>query len=209
MVSKKLGWIKKRIGDFGNKIFYWRSDKFNLLLMASIVQSVIEEYQEIYEGDLPKALEVLAQGAEAGSGEFVTDLIENPIMFGISLKFLLSKHLPDIASQIWWTLQTIAGSDAKKLFGRPKFIPAEESEEGVAKIVTPIKQCIMCATKTDISTDDLGDHDYFHVLTILAQAAVQHVEDYVGNSYKIECKETKCFLRGDDHGEITTYFYPK
>ncbi|NHI94001.1 MAG: hypothetical protein EAX96_16045 [Candidatus Lokiarchaeota archaeon] len=209
MVSKKLGWIKRRLGDFGNKLFYRKSEKMNLFIVTSIVQSVIEEYRNIYEGDLPKALKELAKGSETGAGEIVSDLIENPIMFGISLKFLLSKHLPDVGLQIWWTLLSILGNDAKKIFGKPKFIPATEAEDGITKIVIALKQCMMCSTKLNIAPEDLGDQDYFHVITSIAEAAVQHMQDYVENDYKIKCKETKCFLRGDDQGELTLFFYPK
>jgi hypothetical protein len=55
----------------------------------------------------------------------------------------------------------------------------------------------------------LGNHDYFHVITELAEAAIQHIQDYVENRYRVLCRETKCFLRGDDQGELTVFFYPK
>ncbi len=208
LVVEKLGWIKKQLGNIGNKVFFWKSDKINLLLIASIVQSVIEEYQEMNDGNLPNALEKLAEGAEMGAAEIVTDLIENPIMFGISLSFLLSRNLEDIALQIWWTLKSVSGKDASKIFGMPKFFPAEKEEDGIAKIKVPIKQCMMCANQTNLSAEDLGGQDYFHVITVLAGSAIQHVQDYVGNKYKIKSKETKCFIRGDDEGEITLYFIP-
>ena len=209
MVSKKLGFIKKTIGKYGKRLFWWKTEKINLFLIVSIVQAVIEVYQEIKEGSLPEALESLAKGAEAGAGDIVTDLIENPIMFGIGMKFLLSKDIRDVALQIGWTLWALAGNDSGRLLGKPVFIPAEEAEEGVPKIIVSILKCPMCATQGGIKPEDLGGYDYFHVITALAGSAVQHVEDYVGNEYTVICKETKCFLRGDDKGEITAFFYPK
>jgi len=209
MVAKKLGWIKKAIGDVGKKLFFRQTDKINMFLMIAIVQSVIEEYRIIHEGNLSRALETLAQGAGTGASEIVADLIEKPVMAGMGMKFLLSKHLPDVALQIEWTLWSLAGKNAEKIFGKPMFIPAENSTEGVPEVVIPIKQCVMCAAKTDIKPEDLGNHDYFHVITELAEAAIQHIQDYVENRYRVLCRETKCFLRGDDQGELTVFFYPK
>jgi hypothetical protein len=47
------------------------------------------------------------------------------------------------------------------------------------------------------------------LLAAALASLLQSVQDYVGNDYNLEVKETKCMLLGDAQGEAIVYFYPK
>ena len=208
MVIEKIGWFKRRMGDIGKRLFFNKSEKMNLLLTSAIVQSTIEEYTSIMGGSLPDALKLFGEGVKAQALDLVTEAIETPILFGLKLAFLLSKEPSDIAIQMGFTFWGLAGKMSKEHFTKPKFISAEESEDNIAKVIIGVKKCPVCIGLTNVTEKDLQGEDYITVLSALSEAAIQDIQDYVGNKYKIVCKETKCFLRGDDQGEMTLYFHP-
>ncbi|MHA1313310.1 MAG: hypothetical protein ACTSRB_05355 [Candidatus Helarchaeota archaeon] len=209
MVPEKLSWFKKHLANLGKRLFYRRSDKISLLLTSLVVQATIEEYQSVLDGSLPKALKVLGDAARGEAADLMTDLLENPIIGGFKMAMLLSKDISEVPMRLDWALYSLAGKNTWKLFDKPKLIPSEEAEDGITKVIIGLKKCPLCVGLDHITGEDLEDQEYAKILTALGGATVQSFEDYVGNDYDIVCKETKCFLRGDDKGELTIYFYPR
>jgi hypothetical protein len=88
-----------------------------------------------------------------------------------------------------------------------KYIPPDE--EAVAKIIWNWDNCIICTDAQNILEPEIAKH---HHLGWLASGvfgtAIQMIQDYVGNSYRIEVEDTKSQARGDPYCEATAYFYP-
>ena len=180
------------------------------MILILIVRATIKEYMEIFDGSMEKALEQLGEDVKVESSEVVMELIDKPIAFGVKLNMFLSRDLSDQATLIHLTLKSlIRGDVVKKMFDKPIFIPAEQSENGIAKVVIGIKDCPLCCGLEDKLRPLVGNSDYFTVITALGQAAVQNVIDYIGLNYRVEVKETKCKCRGDEKGELTVYYYPR
>ncbi|MHA1271404.1 MAG: hypothetical protein ACTSPY_16545 [Candidatus Helarchaeota archaeon] len=210
MVKNKLNFFLKQLGNVGSKFYYNMNPKINFMLLLLIVRSTIQEYTNTLKS-MEKGLDRLGTDVQTEASSVVMDLILNPIMFGIKMAVILSKDISDTAYMIHLTLKALIGSKAVKyMFDKPVFIPAEENIDKIPRVVIGIKNCPLCCGIEDkITPDMIGESDYLTVITSLGQAAVQNVEDYVGNSYRIVCKETKCRCRGDTKGELTVFFYAK
>ena len=206
MVSNKLGFFKKILAKLGKRIF-WRfmTRKMNLWMLSSMAFGVTKKYEEIYEGDTGLAVDTFTQqfihGAES-------------IMYGLmdTLKIFFSKSLDDMEFLSDTAMYVILGSKWKDFFGTPQFIKAEEAEDGVAKLVMRFQRCVLCTglrPGIDIDHTKLRENSYGELLARALTALLQMIQDYVGNKYRLEVKETKCRLRGDLYGEGVIYFYPK
>ncbi|MHA1784738.1 MAG: hypothetical protein ACTSVY_04850, partial [Candidatus Helarchaeota archaeon] len=128
------------------------------------------------------------------------------------MNILFSKSLEDLSFLFEVALYAIIGKDYYEFYEQPVYHPAETTEEGVAKITIGIRKCVMCSTienKEDVDPDKLGDRNYGEIMAMAFTVLLQEIQNYVENDYKIVGKETKCYLRGDDKGEYTFYFYPK
>lgn len=211
MVKEKVGWLFRLFGHLGKRLYYQKQSKLNFFLLTCIVKAVVNEYRRLNDGDLEKALKVLGDTVKRETAVVVLDLIDKPILLGIKMAIMLSTDIRDIPLDLKLAFWSILGNGAKKVFGDPVLILAEQADDNIAKIKIAVKNCPFCVGELsgDITLDDLGDEDYAIVMTALGEAAVQNIEDYVGNSYNIVCRETKCRLKGDDQGELTIYFYPK
>ena len=209
MVAEKISWFKKVLAGLGKRLYFRREPKMNIMLLAVIVRSVINEFKEFY-GDWEAAFSRLDAAVAEESKNIIAEMIDQPILFGVGLRTMLSRSLEDIPFLVKMTFWVMAGKNSKKIFGEPLLIPAEESPEKVPKIIIPIKKCMMCAGLTTVDpTEFKDDRNYFDYVAAVLAGTMGHIEEYVGNEYKVVGKETKCFLRGDDQGELTVWFYPK
>ena len=211
MVKDKVSWLFKVFGPIGKRLYYHKQSKLNFFLLTCIVKATINEYKRLNNGDLEKALKVLGDTVKRETAVVVLDLIDKPVLLGIKMAIMLSTDIRDIPFDLNLAFWAILGKGAKEVFEDPVLILAEDAEDNIAKIKIGVKNCPFCIGELtgNITLDDLGDEDYGIVITALGEAAVQNIEDYVGNSYNIVCRETKCRLKGDEQGELTIYFYPK
>ncbi|MBD3230891.1 MAG: hypothetical protein GF329_22120 [Candidatus Lokiarchaeota archaeon] len=212
MVKERVGLLFKLFAHIGKRLYYKKQSKLNFLLLICIVKAVVKEYTRLNNGDIEEALKILGDTVKRETAVVVLDLIDKPVLLGIKMAIMLSKDIRDIPFDLKLAFWSILGKRASKVFEDPVLILAEDAEDNIAKIKIGMKICPFCPedlSETDITPEDLGDEDFAIVMTALGEAAVQNIEDYVGNSYNIICRETKCRLKGDEKGELTIYFYPK
>ena len=203
MPRKKIGWFRKKLGNVGKKLMRWRYRKMDLYLLSLMELVVLQKYAEIL-GDQGSAFDEFTNQFTQGAYDIFYSVMD-------LVKIFFSKDLQDLL-YVWdLAMYLILGKEHREYFDVPKFIPAEETEEGVPKIVARIKKCVVCASvkEGDIKLDELGHRGYAEILGNALTALVQMVQDSVENDYKVVLKETRCFLRGDNYGEQTLFFYPK
>ncbi|MHA1266828.1 MAG: hypothetical protein ACTSRS_16445 [Candidatus Helarchaeota archaeon] len=205
MVPEKLNFFRKLLARLG-KYYYWRNPKkVNLWLLSSMAYAVTKKYEEIFEGETGMAVDTFTQHFVNGA---------KAIMFQMQdrVKILYSKSLEDLEFVAKIALYVILGPNWKKFFTEPIYIPAERTETGIAQFRIKFPICALCAGITpgkDIDAEKLHTHSYGELLASALASLLQMVQDYVGNDYQIEIKETKCKLRGDPFGEAVMYFHPK
>jgi hypothetical protein len=128
------------------------------------------------------------------------------------IKLLYSKDLKDLEFLAQTALYVILGPKWDTFLAEPTFIPAEKTEEGIARLRIKIPVCALCTgirPGIDLDSTKLRKHTYGELLAAALASLLQSVQDYVGNEYNLEIKENKCMLLGDSEGEATVFFYPK
>jgi len=207
MVVEKLGIFQKILGAIGKRFLYNRSQKVNLYMNAIIVQSTIEEFKEIH-GDYKTALENFNRVLETGVREIVSDLIDQEFMFGIGLKTLLSRTLSDCVFALKVGLWTLMGKKYKIIYSEPVWISPCESDNHLGKIVIKIKACPFCYGFKNIK-NELDDKNFGDFIAMMMRGILQETLDYIGKDVVITCRETKCFMNGDEYGELELIFNSK
>ncbi|MBD3230376.1 MAG: hypothetical protein GF329_19510 [Candidatus Lokiarchaeota archaeon] len=209
MVVEKLGFFSKLLGAIGKRFIFKFSQKINLYTCALIVQETVEVFKDVY-GSYEVGMEEFNNALLMGVRDMVADMMDENIMFGKGLGDIVSRDPLDTPNAIGIGFWALMGAKSKKMIEKPIFIPAEETEEGIAKVVIGIKQCPFCCGADKSIKDKLkeGRH-YGDFFALMIGGIIQEIMDYVGREYNIESKETKCFMDGDGKGELTLYFHPR
>jgi len=204
MVPEKLGIFRKLLAKIGKRAFWATSKKMNLWMLSSMAYCVTKKYEEIFEGDTGKAVDTFTEQFVHGSSSIMYELLG-------TMKIFFSKSLDDTEFLAETALYVILGSKWKKFFGQPRFYKADETKEGVPQLVLQFSRCVLCTGlhHGEIDPKKLRKNSYGELLARALVSLMQLIQDYVGNEYTLEVKETKCQLRGDLHGEGITYYYPK
>jgi len=204
LVPDKLSIFRKILARLG-KIYYWRKPKkVNLWLISSMAYAVTKKYEEIFEGDTGAAVDKFTEHFVNGAKSIMFEMQER-------VKLLYSKSLEDLEFVATIALYVILGPNWNKMFEPPVFIPADRTESGLAQFRVRWPVCALCAgilPGVDLDTEKMQDHNYGELLAAALASLLQMVQDYVGNDYTIDIKETKCLLRGDPYGEAIMNFNP-
>ncbi|MHA1377589.1 MAG: hypothetical protein ACTSRG_04300 [Candidatus Helarchaeota archaeon] len=204
---EKLGWFRKRIADIGKRIYYAKSEKLNFLIVNLMVKHITRAYAEIFDS-YEKALEEIEALVRSEARNILIEIIERPILLGRNMKMVLSKSLDDIAFLASTVFFGILGKDFSKFFAEPEF----SIYRGVGTLTIRMNRCPVCAGIHDIKQEELGGKEgktLAGFLAILFEEIIELEQEYVGNEYFVEAKETKCFMKGDPYGEIQVKLYPK
>ena len=202
---EKLGWFRKQIGSLGKRVFHWRTDKISLFSLNVFIRSLMRMYASLNDGDYGKGLNIFCEHVEEEAKTLVFDMINEPILFGISMDSIMSKDIEDlvyIATTLFWAM---IGKDYKDLWEPIEFT---KEDNGNYKLTMKEKMCIICAEEYEIKQEMLGPRNFGDIFAALLVGILQALEEYVGAQYKITGKETKCVLRGDTHGEISIWLTP-
>jgi len=205
MPPEKLGFFRKSLAKLGKRVYWKVSKKMNLFMLSSMAYGVTKKYEEIFKGDTGMAVDTFTEQFVNGANSIMYELLPQ-------MNFFFSKSLEDVAFLADVAMFVILGSKWKKFFGQPIFVPAEKSEEGVPKLIIRFVRCVLCTglkPGKDIDQSKLRKNTYGELLARALVSLMQLIQDYVGNEYTLEVKETKCRLRGDSYGEGVVYFYPK
>ena len=201
-MRKKLSWFRKQLGGIGKRLLWKTSKKMNLYILSLMQKEVFLKYAEIY-GDKKTALNLFKEQFSEGANFILKDLWEGKTLSKI--KLFVSESLKDLEYLSNLAAYVLLGPKAKDYFV-VEFIPEDTSEEGIPKLITKNKKCVCCAViKDEIHPDELGDLGFSDILYSAITTLLQMVLDYVSDKYIVECKETKCYLRGDSIGESTIY----
>jgi hypothetical protein len=205
MPPEKLGFFRKLAARIGKRA-YWRfSKKMNLWMLSSIAFAVTKKYEEIFDGDTGHAVDTFTEQFVNGASSIMYELLPR-------MKMFFSRSLEDLEFLADVALYVIMGPKWKKFFGKPQFVSADEAEDGVPKLIMRYVRCVLCTgliPGVDIDHTKLKRNSYGELLARALVALMQMIQDYVGNEYRLDVKETKCRLRGDTWGEGVVYFYPK
>ena len=166
---------------------------------------VVKKYEEIYEGDTGLAIDTFTLHFVNGSKAIMFEMQDR-------IKLLYSKSLKDLEFLAETALFVILGPDWNTFLSEPTLILAEKTKEGITQLRITIPRCALCTgirPGIDLDTEKLRKHTYGELLAAALASLLQQVQDYVGNEYSLEIKETKCMLLGDTTGEAVVYFYPK
>jgi len=205
MPPEKLGFFRKLVAKLGKRVYWQISDKMNLFMLSSMAYGVTKKYEEIFGGNTGLAVDTFTEQFVNGASSIMYELLPQ-------MKFFFSKSLEDVEFLSDVAMYVILGSKWRKFFGKPIFIPADKSEEGVPKLVLRFVRCVLCTglkPGIDIDQAKLKRNSYGELLARALVSLMQLIQDYVGNEYTLEVKETKCRLRGDLYGEGVVYFLPK
>ncbi|MHA1299383.1 MAG: hypothetical protein ACTSO9_08115 [Candidatus Helarchaeota archaeon] len=206
MVVDKLSWFRKGLSGIGKRIFFWKTNKANLFLVNGTMRCVIRLYAKLNDNNFEKALDLITSQIEEESKNLISEMLNKPLLAGISMDGIISRDmddLPFLASAVFWS---IMGKDSKKIFADPKFI---KEPDGSYKMIIKQNMCILCAEEKELKAEDLGSQNFGDIFALLFRGVIQAFVDYVGNEYDVTARETKCFMRGDPHGEITVTLTPR
>ncbi|MHA1379490.1 MAG: hypothetical protein ACTSRG_14045 [Candidatus Helarchaeota archaeon] len=208
----KLSGFKKMIGSLGKRIFNWKEEKYPINILAVMMEAVVSEYASIHDGDYVAALRNLNEFLGPGGEELVNSMLLDPIVMGMAFKSFMTDDLEDLPWLVQTSMWSLFGKKGyKRIFGGDKgiyLLSASKSEEGVPTIVMNFQKCPFCCN-VQITKDELQNEGYGKILEVLFGKMVDVIQESVGNDYKVICKETKCFLLGDDIGEYRIWLYPK
>lgn len=208
MSEKKLSRFKRMLGGLGKRVYNWRETKESMNFLSFMYESIIWEYADIFDGDYEKAMDVLIDLIRPMSEEVVSKLLLEVKVLGVPFKSLISPNLQDLPFVIETALYAVYGSWSKKIFKKPVYVPPEFSPEDVPTVILEYTSCPFCCN-TIIPPEKLGAHRYGKLQVITIENMIQAMQDYVGNENQVVGREIKCFLNGDDNGEIRFWLYPK
>ncbi|MHA1793958.1 MAG: hypothetical protein ACTSVI_15055 [Promethearchaeota archaeon] len=206
MPVEKLGWFKKKVASIGKHIYYWKLKKINLYAVNSMLRNLVHLYGELNDGDYAKGIRELAAQIEMESQNFISEMIDEPILLGVTMSSVMSKSVEDVvffATLMFWSM---LGKDYKEIWAEPTM---KTEEDGTVVIVMQQKKCLFCAEESKLTREQLGDFTTGEILASMFKGILQAVQNYVGNDYEVTARETKCFMRGDNMGEITVWFTPR
>lgn len=209
MVVDKLGFFSRLLGIIGKRFIYNTSQKINLYTCAIIVQETVEVFKDAY-GSYEEGMEEFNNSLLLGVRDMVADMMDENIILGKGLGDIASRDPADTPIAIGIGFWALMGGKCQKMIEKPKYLPAEETVDGIAKVVIGIKQCPFCCGADKTIKDKLkeGKH-YGDFFALMIGGIMQEMFDYVGTDIDIESKETKCFMDGDDKGELTLYLHPR
>ncbi|NVM52919.1 MAG: hypothetical protein HWN66_04390 [Candidatus Helarchaeota archaeon] len=211
MVKEKLSGIRKRVAGIGKRLAYRKMKKTSFLLIADLCNVVIDKFSDLY-GSRSAAIKKFAEICKEESIRVTADIIETPVLFGISLRSFLSRNLTDFRFIIELIYHIVLGSKWPYFLAKPEYIPAELTADRVNKYLLKILHCPFCynITKAKEDIDELEPgvtHGTWFAK--LLQGIMQGIVDYLGMQYDVNCEETQCLMSGYEYGEMIYTLYPR
>ncbi|MHA1379660.1 MAG: hypothetical protein ACTSRG_14910 [Candidatus Helarchaeota archaeon] len=171
-----------------------------------MIRNLIRRYAKLNNGDFEKAVQLFCEQIEHESEELITEMINEPIILGVSLKSIVSKSIEDLAFFSALMFWAILGKDYKKMWTDPELI---KDEDGTYRLVMTQKSCVICAEERELKQEDFKGANFGDILSSIFKGIAQALQDYIGNDFDVTARETKCFMRGDAYGEITLWLKPR
>ncbi|MHA1310807.1 MAG: hypothetical protein ACTSQO_07725 [Candidatus Helarchaeota archaeon] len=205
MVIDKLNFFTKLLGSFGKRYIFNTAQKINLYTCGLIVQETMKIFMDIY-GDYEIGIEEFNEALATGVKEMIADMLDQSYLFGKGLGDIVSRTPSDSCSAIEIGFWALMGKESKQLIEKPIWVPFEQPNEYIGKLVVGIKRCPFCFGMDKNIESKLTKVHYGDFFAIMIGGILQEIMEYVGNDFEMISKETKCFMRGDEKGELTIYF---
>ncbi len=200
MVAEKLGFFRKLLSKVGKHYLWWKQPKLVGLFLSLTYLEDVKMLMELTDGSLESALnEFFKLGKIAGH-----DITFEFLDVG---KWVFSKSLKDLPTIIETAYYVMTG----QRFSSCNFYPAEGDLPD--RVIFTLDQCLFCGglKKEDsiiVNNETTGKQTWGAVISGIVEAAVETIEEYVGNKLVVKVHETKCIMRGDPYAEFTISLYP-
>ncbi len=204
MVREKMGAFQRFLASIGKRLLWWRAEKMDLYVLALMARETVKKYQEIYDGDLQRAVDTLKEQFASSAKTYLSTFMDQ-------MKFIVSKDLKDMEIMSGVAMFSILGKTYRKWFANAKFMPKDApfNDDGVDKFVNISPKCLMCATLEKQDYEDYKDVNYGEIISYALGSLMEIIFDYVGHSLQVKVREKRCFLRGDPYSEIEMLLYPR
>ena len=201
MVAKKLGFFRKILSSVGKRILWWRQPKLVGLFFSLAYLEDVKMMMELNDGNLESALDDFYQIGKLAGHDITYEFLDVG-------KYVFSKSLEDLPRIISTAYYVMTG---QKFSSCTYFPPLSQTP---AKVVFTLESCFFCAgmkreESITVNKDTLGCQTWGAVMVGIIEAAVETIEEYVGNQIRIKVEETKCIMRGDPYAEFTISLYPE
>ncbi|MFX0133516.1 MAG: hypothetical protein ACFFDN_07730 [Candidatus Hodarchaeota archaeon] len=201
MVPDKLSWFRRLLSKIGKRFLWSRQPKESGLMFTLTYLEDVKLMMEMTDGTLETALaEFHKLGKLAGH-----DLTYEFLDIG---KYVFSKSLEDLAIIIETSYYVMTG----QRFSSCKYLPPDDGNP--ARVIFTLDRCMFCGSlkedkSIEVNKETMGNQTWGSVMAGAVEAAVETIEEYVGNKLKVEVRETKCIMAGDLYAEFTIYLYPE
>lgn len=177
----------------------------NTLFLNIVILEYIRLLKEsLYDGNLEDALESFYQIGKVAGDDLILENLN-------TLKLILSKDIRDSTLMIRVASYLAFGEDIPER--SIHFIPKGTDGDEYDRITWSYEQCIFCAglekeNELVINKKTMGKQTWGCQVAGIFEAITHTIQEYIGNKYKIKCKETKCLMKGDAYNEYTMWFIP-
>lgn len=197
--------FQKFLAALGKRVIWWRQRKMSALFLSITSMEYTRLLMEIDNVNLEAALKEFKQIGNIAGQDLMFEYMDTS-------KILFSKSLEDVPLMVRVSWYISLGEDipAKNF----RFIPKGAEGDQYDKVVWTSDHCLFCACLDEgsnlvVNKETLGNESWVNQIGGIIKAAMQIIQEYVGNDYELQVKETKCMQTGDSCQEFTIWFIPK
>ncbi len=201
MVAQKLGFLRKLLAKIGKHYLWRKQPKLVGLFLSLTYLEDVKMLMDLTDGTIEDALEEFYKLGKIAGHDITFEFLE----IG---KYVFSKSLEDLPAIISTAYYVMTGQS----FTTCNYYPASDQEP--AKVVLTLDRCLFCGglkkeTSIEVSKETTGKQTWGSVVVGILEAAVETIEEFVGNNLNIKVQETKCIMNGDPYAEFTIYIHPR
>lgn len=202
MVPDKLGWFRRLLSKVGKKLLWWRQPKLSGLIFSLTYLEDVKMLMDLTDGTLETALTEFHRLGKLAGHDITYEFLD----IG---KYVFSKSLEDLPMIIETSYYVMTG----QRFSSCKYYPPDD-QVPIPRVIFTLDRCMFCAglkeeKSIEVNKETTGIQTWGSVMAGVVEAAVETIEEYVGNELRVEVKETKCIMRGDPYAEFTIFLYPE
>ncbi len=201
MVPDKLNWFRRILSRIGKKLFWSRQPKESGLMFALTYLEDVKMLMDLTDGTLETALQEFHRLGKLAGHDITYEFLDVG-------KYVFSKSVEDLPTIIQTSYYVMTGQE----FTSCKYYPPDD--QGPARVVFTLDRCLFCGgmkkeKSIEVNRDTMGKYTWGEVMSGVVEAAIETIEEFVGNNIKVEVQETKCIMKGDPYAEFTAFLHPK
>ncbi|MHA1145905.1 MAG: hypothetical protein ACTSRW_14280 [Candidatus Helarchaeota archaeon] len=193
------------MAGIGKRVLRLRKKKMNTLFLNIVILEYVRILQEyLYDGNLEDSLKSFYEIGKIAGNDLIIENLN-------TLKLILSKDIQDSPLMIRVASYLAFGEDIPKR--NIHFIPKGTDDDEYDRLTWSYERCIFCSGLEEekelvINKETMGKQTWGCQVAGIFESITQTIQEYIGNKYKIKCKETKCLMKGDTYNEYTMWFIP-